>query len=65
MQVATFDRDALAAAAPTVAALSRAEDLPAHGRAVAARLAGQPGEGRERVVPGTAGRAGSGTTWPA
>src|SRR5918993_1218815 len=45
MQVATYDRDALAAAAPTVAALSRAEDLPAHGRAVAARLAGQPGEG--------------------
>jgi histidinol dehydrogenase len=38
MQVAEFDRDALAAAAPTVAALSRAEDLPAHGRAVAARL---------------------------
>jgi histidinol dehydrogenase len=44
MQVATYDRDALAAAAPTVAALSRAEDLPAHGRAVAARL-DQPGEG--------------------
>ncbi|HEX5878798.1 MAG TPA: histidinol dehydrogenase [Actinomycetota bacterium] len=39
VQEATFDRDALAAAAPTVAALSRAEDLPAHGRAVAARLA--------------------------
>jgi histidinol dehydrogenase len=38
VQVATFDRDALAAAAPTVAALSRAEGLPAHGRAVAARL---------------------------
>ena len=38
VQVATYDRDALAAAAPTVAALSRAEDLPAHGRAVAARL---------------------------
>ena len=38
MQVATFDRDALAAAAPTVAVLSAAEDLPAHGRAVAARL---------------------------
>jgi histidinol dehydrogenase len=38
VQVAEFDRDALAAAAPTVAALSAAEDLPAHGRAVAARL---------------------------
>jgi histidinol dehydrogenase len=38
VQVATYDRDALATAAPTVAALSRAEDLPAHGRAVAARL---------------------------
>jgi histidinol dehydrogenase len=45
MQVATFDRDALAVAAPTVAALSAAEDLPAHGRAVAARLA-DPGEAR-------------------
>jgi histidinol dehydrogenase len=45
VQVATFDRDALAAAAPTVAALSTAEDLPAHGRAVAARLP-DPGEGR-------------------
>jgi histidinol dehydrogenase len=38
VQVATYDRDALATAAATVAALSRAEDLPAHGRAVAARL---------------------------
>ncbi|MFL5796171.1 MAG: histidinol dehydrogenase [Actinomycetes bacterium] len=38
VQVATFDRDALVSAAPTVAALSAAEDLPAHGRAVAARL---------------------------
>jgi histidinol dehydrogenase len=38
VQVAEFDRDALAAAAPTVAALSRAEGLPAHGRAVAARF---------------------------
>jgi histidinol dehydrogenase len=38
VQEATYDRDALATAAPTVAALSRAEDLPAHGRAVAARL---------------------------
>jgi histidinol dehydrogenase len=44
MQVASFDRDALAAAAPTVAALSRAEDLPAHGRAVAARLTAPGGE---------------------
>jgi histidinol dehydrogenase len=48
MQVAEFDRAALAAAAPTVAALSRAEDLPAHGRAVAARLA----------AAGTVGEAG-------
>jgi histidinol dehydrogenase len=39
VQEVTFDRDALAAAAPTVAALSRAEDLPAHGRAVAVRVA--------------------------
>jgi len=39
MQVAEFDRPALAAAAPTVAALSTAEDLPAHGRAVAVRVA--------------------------
>ncbi len=45
MQVATYDRDALATAAPTVAALSRAEDLPAHGRAVAARLTGRGEEG--------------------
>jgi histidinol dehydrogenase len=46
VQVAEFDRDALAAAAPTVAALSAAEDLPAHGRAVAARLEAASGEGR-------------------
>jgi histidinol dehydrogenase len=45
MQVAELDRDALAAAAPAVAAQSAAEDLPAHGRAVAARLA-DPGEAR-------------------
>jgi histidinol dehydrogenase len=45
VQVASYDRDALAAAAPTVAALSRAEDLPGHGRAVAARLARPGGEG--------------------
>src|SRR6266536_623451 len=38
MQVAEFDRAALAAAAPAVAALSGAEELPAHGRAVAVRL---------------------------
>jgi len=38
MQIAEFDRDALAAAAPTVAALAEAEDLPAHGRAVAVRV---------------------------
>jgi histidinol dehydrogenase len=42
VQVAEFDRDALAAAAPTVAALARAEGLPAHGRAVAARFQGRP-----------------------
>jgi len=41
VQVAEFDRHALAAAAPTVAALARAEDLPAHGRAVQVRLAGR------------------------
>ena len=46
MQVAEFDRDALAAAAPTVAALARAEGLPAHGRAVAARLGARTGGDR-------------------
>jgi histidinol dehydrogenase len=49
MQVAEFDRAALAEAAPTVAALSRAEELPAHGRAVAVRVAppgGAPEAGR-------------------
>jgi histidinol dehydrogenase len=46
VQVAEFDREALAAAAPTVAALARAEGLPAHGRAVAARLG--PSEGVPR-----------------
>jgi histidinol dehydrogenase len=40
VQVVEFDREALAGAAPTVAALARAEGLPAHGRAVAARLGG-------------------------
>jgi histidinol dehydrogenase len=43
VQVVEFDRDALAGAAPTVAALARAEGLPAHGRAVAARLAARDG----------------------
>jgi histidinol dehydrogenase len=54
MQVATYDRAALAAAAPTVAALSAAEDLPAHGRAVAARLAahGQRARGGPAAEPG-------------
>jgi histidinol dehydrogenase len=55
VQVAEFDRDALAAAAPTVAALSRAEGLPAHGRAVAARLperSGQPRRGAPGNRPG-------------
>jgi histidinol dehydrogenase len=42
VQVAEFDRHALAAAAPTVAALARAEGLPAHDRAVAARFEGRP-----------------------
>jgi histidinol dehydrogenase len=42
VQVVEFDREALAAAAPTVAALARAEGLPGHGRAVAARLTGSP-----------------------
>jgi histidinol dehydrogenase len=46
VQVVEFDRDALAGAAPTVAALARAEGLPAHGRAVAARLAARDGGGR-------------------
>ena len=45
VQVAEFDRAALAEVAPTVAALSAAEDLPAHGRAVAVRLQDQ-GSGR-------------------
>jgi histidinol dehydrogenase len=38
MQVAEFSAAALAAAAPTVAALSAAENLPAHGRAVEVRV---------------------------
>jgi histidinol dehydrogenase len=51
VQVAEFDRDALAAAAPTVAALARAEDLPAHGRAVQVRVDGAapPAAGPELV----------------
>ena len=39
MQVVEYSRDALADAAPHVLALSTAEDLPAHGEAVAARFA--------------------------
>jgi len=46
MQLAEFDRSALEAAAPTVAALSAAEDLPAHGRAVAARVSAAGEAGR-------------------
>jgi histidinol dehydrogenase len=46
VQVVEFDRDALAGAAPTVAALASAEGLPAHGRAVAARLATREGSSR-------------------
>jgi histidinol dehydrogenase len=46
VQVVEFDRDALAGAAPTVAALARAEGLPAHGRAVAARLGARGEESR-------------------
>jgi histidinol dehydrogenase len=46
VQVAEFDREALAAAAPTVTALAGAEGLPAHGRAVTARL--EPPEGTPR-----------------
>ena len=38
MQVVDYSRDALAAAAPHVMALSAAEDLPAHGEAVSARF---------------------------
>ena len=56
VQVATYDRDALATAAPTVAALSRAEDLPAHGRAVAARLDSRGSGAMSASGPGTAGR---------
>ena len=39
MQVIDYTSDALAAVAPHVLALSAAEDLPAHGEAVAARFA--------------------------
>jgi histidinol dehydrogenase len=38
VQVVEFDRDALVTAAPTVTAIAAAEGLPAHGRAVTARL---------------------------
>jgi histidinol dehydrogenase len=38
MQLVEYDRAALIAVAPHVLALSAAEDLPAHGAAVAARL---------------------------
>lgn len=38
-QIVRYDRDALAAVAPTVLALSAEEDLPAHGEAVTARFA--------------------------
>jgi histidinol dehydrogenase len=40
MQVIEYDAESLAAAAPAVLTLSEAEDLPAHGDAVRARLAG-------------------------
>jgi histidinol dehydrogenase len=39
MQVVDYTSAALAAVAPHVLALSAAEDLPAHGEAVAARFA--------------------------
>jgi hypothetical protein len=62
VQVAEFDREALAAAAPTVAALAQAEDLPAHARAVEVRLAepavaagpARPARGHASPVPGGA-----------
>jgi histidinol dehydrogenase len=57
VQVAEFDRDALAGAAPTVAALSRAEGLPAHGRAVTARF---PEGSGEPLGGAPVGREGSG-----
>jgi histidinol dehydrogenase len=41
-QVISYDRDALRAAADHVAALSAAEDLPAHGEAVSARFTEPP-----------------------
>ncbi|MUL40805.1 histidinol dehydrogenase [Streptomonospora sp. PA3] len=40
IHVVEYDRDALAAAAPHVVALAEAEDLPAHGEAVSARVGG-------------------------
>jgi histidinol-phosphate aminotransferase len=51
VQVAEFGRDALAAAAPTVAALARAEDLPGHGRAVQVRLDGAAPHGGHPAAP--------------
>jgi histidinol dehydrogenase len=39
-QVVRYDADALREAEPMIVALSRAEDLPAHGDAVTARLRG-------------------------
>jgi hypothetical protein len=49
VQVVECTREALAAAAPTVAALARAEDLPAHARAVAVRLEPAAGWGTDRL----------------
>jgi len=40
--VVSYDRPALAASAQHIEALAAAEDLPAHGEAVAARLRDQP-----------------------
>jgi histidinol dehydrogenase len=57
VQVAEFDRAALAAAAPTVAALASAEQLPAHGRAVQVRLDGT-GPARPAATPATARQPG-------
>ncbi|MBX9391173.1 histidinol dehydrogenase [Streptomonospora nanhaiensis] len=45
MHVVSYDRAALAEAAPHVVALSQAEDLPAHGEAVIARVGAGPAGG--------------------
>ena len=45
MQVIDYSEAALAGGTPHVLALSAAEDLPAHGEAVAARFAGLPKSG--------------------